>query len=95
MDSDRKGNSFEKRVLLVLVALLCGAVAGLIAGILAYSGNMHQAILYGSGAFAAATLFILTIERALQLFDLMRLSPGAWWYAVPTRTTSYSDSFAR
>ena len=68
-ESEQGGGGAAKRVLLVLVALLAGAVAGLAAGMLAYNGNMHLAILYGFGTFAGATMFILAIETALRLFD--------------------------
>ena len=69
-ESEQQSGISEKRVLLVLIALLCGVVAGLVAGFLAYNGHMRSAVLYGFGAFAAATLFILAIEGALRLFDL-------------------------
>lgn len=47
------------RILLVLVAILCGAIAGISAFSLANRGGSRKAILYGFGAFVATTHFVI------------------------------------
>jgi len=56
-------------VLLVIIALLCGAAAGLAAFGLANKGNARNAILYGFGVFGATTLFVIQVESALGLLN--------------------------
>lgn len=56
------------RLLLVLIALLLGAVAAL-AACLAVGGGVRRSITYGSGVFAGTTLFVLEIENYLGLFN--------------------------
>lgn len=58
----------EKRLLLVIIAFLCGAIAGLVAGGLLSQGDPRDAVLCGFGAFAGTTLFVLKIESVLGLF---------------------------
>lgn len=65
-----QGASRANRSLLVIIALLIGLIAGIGAGILADNGNARDAVLYGCGVFGGATLFVITILRALGLFDL-------------------------
>jgi hypothetical protein len=55
------------RLLLVIIALLIGVIAGIGAGVLFYNGNLRDAVLYGFGVFGLATLFVITIES--RLFD--------------------------
>jgi hypothetical protein len=59
----------EKRLLLVIIAFLCGVIAGIVAGGLLSEGDARKAVLYGFGAFAGTTLFVLKIESALGLFQ--------------------------
>jgi hypothetical protein len=58
----------ERRLLLVIIALLCGVVAGVVAGGLISAGDVRSAVLYGFGVFAGTTLFVLQIESALGYF---------------------------
>jgi phosphatidylserine synthase len=60
-------SSGSTHVLLVLMALLCGALAGLAAFSMTNKKDVRKAILYGFGVFAAATLFIIQLEDALRL----------------------------
>ena len=58
-----------KRVMLVMIAVLFGIIAGLVAAVLASTHGPESAVFSGSGAFVAASLFVIKIESALGLFE--------------------------
>jgi hypothetical protein len=61
--------SVRDRVMLVLIALLCGVIAGLVAGYLMIPHGAQIAIFAGFIALVGATGFVLTIEKALGLLS--------------------------
>ena len=61
-----------KRVMLVIIAVLFGVIAGGVAAVLASEHGMESAVFSGAGAFVAASLFVIKIESVLGLFELAR-----------------------
>ena len=59
-----------KHVMLVLIAVLFGVIAGLVGAALASSHGTESAVFSGSSAFVATSLFVMKIESTLRLFDL-------------------------
>ena len=59
----------------MIIALLCGAVAGVGAAALVYDTDVRKTTLYGFGVLAATTLFVLKIKSALGLFQTMVPQP--------------------
>jgi hypothetical protein len=55
------------RLLIVLVCLLIGVIAGMAAGILMSDNGTQTAVASGSAAFVASATFVLTIMKVLRL----------------------------
>jgi hypothetical protein len=66
-------NTSAQRVMLILIAGLLGAIAGIVGGLLeANLGGAHASehgVLYGFGAFMACSLFVLAVMKYIGFFD--------------------------
>lgn len=57
--------------MLVMIAVLFGVIAGLVAAVLVSGHGAQSAVFSGSGAFVATSLFVIKIESTLRLFELV------------------------